>query len=69
MMLFRRMNAPAMFQHIATELFSDLDFGKVYIDDVVIYSNSLAEHTIHITVVYKCTRWTDLKLEIEKLLV
>lgn len=38
-MTFRLLNAPAMFQRMATELRGNLDALKVYIDDVVIYFN------------------------------
>lgn len=33
---FELMNAPAMFQHMASNLFEHLTFVKVYIDDVVV---------------------------------
>lgn len=38
-MRFGLMNAPAMFQHMASELFGDRRLEKVYIYDVVIFSS------------------------------
>lgn len=37
------MNAPVMFQHMATELCGNIDFDKVFVDDVVTCSQSMAE--------------------------
>lgn len=51
LMPFGLLNATSMLQRMATELLGDLDFVKVYIVEVVIYSNFMTEHTTHITVV------------------
>ena len=42
-------NAPAVFQALMTKLLSDCkSFSSPYMDDVVIYSGSWAEHKVHI---------------------
>jgi len=48
-MPFGLTNAPASFQHLINDTFRDfLDvFCTAYLDDILIYSDSLAEHRIH----------------------
>lgn len=50
-MPFGPMNAPSTFQRMAESLFKDLEFVQVYIDDVIIGSRSIEEHTNHLIVV------------------
>lgn len=59
------MNAPVMFQRMAAQLLGDLDFVRVYIDDVFIHSKWMAEHTVHVTVVCKRIQWA-IKLKLWK---
>jgi hypothetical protein len=49
-MPFRLTNAPAIFQHMANDIFRDfLDiFLIIYLDDLLIYSRTQAEHDIHV---------------------
>lgn len=63
---FSVLNVSAMFQHISTELFDDLDSMKVSIDDVLIHSSSMEEHTGPITVDCRLIRWTWLELKLNK---
>ena len=41
-------NLPAMFQKAVSDLFADLPFVLVYIDDIIIFSRSFEEHARHI---------------------
>ena len=49
-MLFGLTNAPAMFQHFMNDVFMDMvdSFMVIYLDDILIYSNDMAEHASHI---------------------
>ena len=49
-MPFRLTNAPAAFQHLMNNVFSDLlDICVlVYLDDILIYSDTLEEHHHHV---------------------
>lgn len=49
-------NAPIIFERMATKPLRDLDLVKVYIDDIIIYTNVMAVHTIHITMVQERIR-------------
>ena len=46
-------NSPAIFQRNMAELFRDLDFVSVYIDDIVVYSATMEEHTQHLRTVLR----------------
>ena len=56
-MPFGLTNAPAVFQRLMQKVLSDLktddgrDFAEVYIDDVLIFSKTLAEHLQHIRLI------------------
>ena len=53
-MPFGLKNAPAVFQRFVDMVFHDLrPFTHVYIDDVIVFSNTLSEHVEHLTVVIK----------------
>lgn len=60
------MNALAPFQFMAFKLFEDFHFVKVYIDDVVIHSDSMAEHILHINVVCERIWQTEVRLKLQK---
>lgn len=60
-MSFWLITAPVMFQRMAPKLFGDLHFVKVHIDDVVIYSNSTAEHILHSKIACERIRWAGLR--------
>ncbi|KAG5727749.1 hypothetical protein E4T56_gene20776 [Termitomyces sp. T112] len=49
-MPFRMANSPATFQYFMNDIFHDMNnvFVIVYLDNILIYSNSLAEHLEHI---------------------
>ena len=52
-MPFGLCNAPAAFQHLTNDVFREyLDqFVVVYLDDILIYSNTLKEHKRHVRMV------------------
>src|SRR5690606_30109832 len=64
-MPFGLTNAPATFQHFINDVlrpFLDI-FCTAYLDDILIYSNNIAEHKIHIHQVLKAIREAGLYLK------
>ena len=68
-MPFGLTNAPAVFQRLMQKVLSDLktdngrDFAEVYIDDVLIFSETLGEHLQHIRLVLERLKKAGLKLK------
>ena len=68
-MPFGLTNAPAVFQRLMQKVLSDLktddgrDFAEVYIDDVLIFSETLEEHLQHIRLVLERLKKAGLKLK------
>src|SRR5882724_12254374 len=64
-------NAPAMFQAFMNHIFRDMTdiFIVNYLDDILIFSNSLEEHRVHIQRVLECLREYDLHSKPEKCLL
>ena len=44
-------NAGATFQRLMDDIFGDLDFVVVYIDDILVYSSSEQQHLEHLCIV------------------
>ena len=67
-MPFGLKNAPATFQHFINDVLSDYldDFVISYIDDILIYSNSLEEHHEHVKKVLKKLLENNLFVKLEK---
>src|SRR6266850_5484856 len=61
-MPFGLSNAPAAFQRLINEVLGDLqDICTIgYLDDILIYSDSLDEHQIHVSEILCCLRNTGL---------
>ncbi len=61
-------NAPSIFQDFMHEVLREYlhRFVLVYIDDILIYSRSMAEHRHHVAEVLKCLREFHLFLKAEK---
>lgn len=58
---FGLMNEPACFQRKASELFEDLPFVSVHMDDVVVHSHNTDEHLHHLLLVMEWVRNVGLK--------
>ena len=57
-MPFGLTNAPSVFQHYVNDVFREhLDkFVIAYLDDILIFSNNVAEHDSHVRIVLECLR-------------
>jgi hypothetical protein len=67
-MPFRLTNAPATFQHFMNDVFKDMtdDFVVVYLDDILIYSDTLEEHREHVRHILQRLREYNLHAKPEK---
>ena len=67
-MPFGLTNAPAVFQHMANDIFRDFldSFTIVYLDDILIYSKTQEEHDIHVRQVLQRLREYGLYAKLEK---
>jgi hypothetical protein len=61
-------NAPAIFQHMMNDIFRDLldRFVILYLDDILIYSNTPEEHEEHVKIVLDRLRKFKLYCKAEK---
>ena len=71
-MLFGVMNAPAVFQHLMQRVLhgiqsdSSKEFVSVYLDNVIVFSESLHDHVVHLRAVFNCLRRASVKLNSKK---
>ena len=66
-MPFGLANAPAVFQELMAEVLQNLEgFAIAYLDDILIYSETEAEHSAHIQEVFARLRKHQLKLKLKK---
>ena len=67
-MPFGLTNAPAVFQHMANDIFRDLlDVCLIiYLDDLLVYSKTQEEHDSHVLLVLKRLREHGLYAKLEK---
>ena len=70
---FRRLafgltNSPATYQRLMENVFSGLylDFVQVYLDDIIVFSNSFQEHTRHLEALFQRLAEYNLKLAPQK---
>ena len=65
-------NAPAVFQRLMQRVLAELQskasvkFVSVYLDDVIVFSESIAEHIKHLQMVFDCLKKAGLKLNPKK---
>ena len=65
-------NAPAVFQRLIQRVLAELQskatvkFVSVYLDDVIVFSESIVEHINHLQMVFDCLKKAGLKLNSEK---
>jgi putative transposase len=50
---FRLKNTPAEFQRVMDRISTGLDFIRCYIDDIVVYNDTMEEHQIHLQIVFE----------------
>ena len=55
-MHFVVMNAPAVFQLLMHKKFIGITVYIIFLDDVIVYSETLAEHVYHFIIVFECLR-------------
>jgi predicted aspartyl protease len=64
---FGLVNAPSHFQRIMNQLLEPyVNFSSVYLDDVIVYSNTLEEHLIHLDKIFALLKKVNLRLKIKK---
>ena len=59
-------NAPAFFQRAMQHVFQGLDFIKIYLDDILILSNTFEEHIEHIKLAFERVKQYNLKMRMDK---
>jgi hypothetical protein len=57
---------PQVFQQVMTKILQDLPFASVYVDDIIIFSNSIHDHLQHVKLVIQRLNEYNLKLNPEK---
>ena len=67
-MPFGLCNAPATFQCLMQNCLGELNltYALIYLDDIIIFSDTEKEHVKHLTAVFKCFREHGLKLKPSK---
>ena len=65
-MPFGVMNAPAVFQRLMQRVLSGLQFASVYLNDAIVYSETLEEHVNYLKAIFERLRKANLKLKPEK---
>ena len=67
-MSFGLKNTPSEFQNIMNDIFNDYTrFSIVYIDDVLIFSNSIEEHLQHLKIFQRLVRENGLVISASKI--
>ncbi len=57
---------PAKFQRVMDRILAGLDFVRCYIDDIVVYSDTVEEHQIHLQIVFERLKAHGLRLHLGK---
>ena len=58
--------APAYFQHLMFKVLEGLDFATAYLDDIIIFSETLEEHLQHLKAVLRRLKAANLKMKMSK---
>ena len=58
--------APAFFQHLMNKVLDNCPFAMMYLDDIIIFSNTEEEHLAHIEEIFKRLEAADLKMKRSK---
>ena len=58
--------APAFFQHLMNKVLDNCPFAMTYLDDIIIFSDTEAEHLAHIEEIFKRLEAADLKMKRSK---
>ena len=67
-MPFGLKNAPSEYQHIMNDIFNPFShYSIVYIDDILIFSNSISEHWKHLTAFFYTIKSHGLVISAPKL--
>jgi len=59
-------NVLAKFQRVMDRILTGLDFVRGYIDDTVVYSDTMEEHQIHLQIMFKRLKFHGLRLHLRK---
>ncbi len=59
-------NAPAEFQRVMDRILTRLDFVRCCMDDIVVYSDIVEEHQIHLQIVFERLKVHGLRLHLGK---
>jgi hypothetical protein len=59
-------NVPAEFQRVMDRILTRLNFVQCYIDDIVVYSDTMEEHQIHLQIVFERLKTHGLRLHPRK---
>ncbi len=65
-MPFGLKNSGAVFQRLMDEIFGDLDFVKVYLDDILIASENVEMHSKHLEIVFQRLAENGLTINLDK---
>ena len=58
--------APAFFQHLMNKVLDNCPFAMMYLDDIIIFSNTEEEHLAHIEEIFRRLEAADLKMKRSK---
>jgi hypothetical protein len=64
MIPFGLKNAPVFFQQIMNQVLKGVDFLKCYIDDVLVHSKGLLQHSVHLQKLFKRLHEVNMKIHL-----
>lgn len=60
------MNAPRVFQRVMAELFAEFSFVKIFLDDILVFSQTREEHYEHLEQILEIIKNNNIAINIEK---